>query len=452
MPATTIFRAGDRVRIIANHNSHWFRIGEIVTLVGSDGGGTGFCGNRVGPPNYIYPGEYEHYIPTPIAPRTPPNPHECSHCNHTFTPDELHEHSGDLYCDNCEGERFIMCEHCNESHAIADALEVDNEWYCGESCANEAGYYQCHDCDVWHNSDDSFSDRGNRICSSCYEDNYCSCDECGETCHIDDINRDGLCGDCRGGNGVIKDYSYKPREYLYAKMPWENTLYLGIELEVECGDYDNEEQAIKVMGWLTKHKLNDRVYIKDDGSLDNGFEIVFMPFTLQAIHKKFPMREFLAYLRKIGLTSHELGSCGLHVHISKTKMKDAHLLAGKIFFFKCREQIQAFSKRESFRFCQFDVSMPTNHADQYHGRYSAFNTAGSAATAEIRVFRGTLEYKRFQASLQFSDLFGEYIQNASLALLRARAAGVVWGDFIAYAKNKAKYAQLLQYIKANRIQ
>ncbi len=467
------YKAGDRVRIVNDRGGHCFDIGEIITLVHSTHSQQPWRGNSLDIScNWLYEDNFvlvkaAKTTATKAVPDTDTSDTDtpqctCSNCSSDCT-DEHVTIDGEVYCYDCESELFAVCEYdrCGERVAIDEAIHTQNAYFCCRTCANNAGWYKCNDCSEWLYQDDAYNDNnGDTICQSCYDDNYTCCEGCSETIHNDDSYYNestgyAYCDSCwqDEDDAIIKYYSYKPSTYLYAKMPWENTMYLGIELEVECGSKKAQEQAQKVLAWLEGKNVQDRVYIKEDSSLENGFEIVFMPATLQAIHKKFPMRDFLVYLKKIGLTSYEEGSCGLHVHLSKSKMTDRDLWAGKIFFYQCQSQILKFSGRASDRvnYCKFDQYMPKNGKQQENGRYSAFNSYGSANTCEIRVFRGTLAYDRFLASLQFSDLFGEYIQQVSVTFLKNKPKTVIWQDFIAYAGRKNKYSQLVKYVKKNNI-
>lgn len=403
------YKVGDRVRIIANTYHHGFRIGEIVRLVKSDipGQGANWCGNRVGSPRYLLECDFELVERAVLT----DGKIQCCNCGECF--DECYDHDGEWYCEDCESECFVCCEHCSGFVDRDGALGISGNYYCNAICANNDSWYCCENCQEWHNADD--------------------------------LDEDGYCAGCRQehDNGLIKEYDWQPREFVFDKMPWENTIYLGIELEVECPSSSRERSAEKVMAWLEKHNVQDRVYIKEDGSLRNGFELVFMPSTLQAIHKRFPMREFLGYLNKIGLKCEN--NCGLHVHISRKKLTARDLWAGKLFFYKCQGHLLRFSCRNGTGYCKFDTAIPVNGMKQENGRYSAFNTSATTNTVEIRVFSGTLEYERFLASLQMSDLFAEYIQQASVTYLKRDNGFGCWANFLGYAKKSRKYGQFLAY-------
>lgn len=388
---------------------------------------------------------------------------KCGCCADVITEDNASNSVDGFICESCRDNDYFYCELCKKIHHNDNLIYVNDNYFCSRRCANAKDWYECKDCNSWIYSDDSFNDdNGNLICESCYDNNYCSCENCSETVHNDNSHYDSrrgysYCESCWEGeedDHVIKSYSYKPSEYVYSKMCWENTMYLGIELEVECGSDRAEDKALLVTEWLARHGHGEKVYIKKDSSLSNGFEIVFHPITLQALHKKFPMKAFLTYLQSLKLTSHKTGSCGLHVHLSRGKMKEKDVYKGKIFFFKCEEYLKKFGARRDnkssmndediFNFCKFDKYMPLNGTEQEYGRYHALNSCNSK-TLEIRLFRGCLVYERFQASLQFSDCFGEYIQKIGMSEFN-KANHLIWKNFIDFAKRSNKYSQFIKYV------
>lgn len=394
------------------------------------------------------------------------NKTQCCTCEECF--EEVDIVDDEAYCFDCRVDKFIICEECGEYHPIEDCIVAQDHYFCGIECANEKDYFKCKDCNIWTKGDRYRDNHGNFICEDC-SSNYYICDVCSTTVHSRDIyynvsSDENFCPDCCrehvfASNEIIKKYDFKPRQFVYDKMAWENTIYLGIELEVESSN-DRDGDADKVNKWLVKNGLDKRVYIKEDGSLDYGFEIVIHPTTLQALHNNFPMKKFLEYLSKIGLESHEPGTCGLHVHISKEslptskkkwRLTNHHLLAGKLFFYKCEKYISTFSGRDDFEYCKFDDDMPTSGSSQQCGRYSAFNTSTLCPTVEIRVFRGTLDYERFLASLQFSDCFANYIQKTSVAYLKKASGADIWASFLDYAKKHSLYGQFLKYVKKEGI-
>lgn len=379
--------------------------------------------------------------------------------------DEIHSSNDGDICTSCLDEKYFSCESCDNISHNDNSICLEDNFFCSMNCAHDKGFYKCADCSSWYNSNNEggTNSNGNRICDSCVE-NYGNCYECGDTyCNIDlhyqRSTGEYYCNDCWiGQDNLIKDYSFKPSTYLYSKMAYENTVYLGIELEIECSGSPSDT-AEKVKAWLDKNKVGDKVYFKEDSSIDNGFEIVFMPFTLKALHDKFPMKRFLRHLQDLGCTSHEKGTCGLHVHISRAGLgkdnaaQNKTAYKGKLFFYKCQSYLEKLSARiskkddsgsDAFNYCKFENYMPAKGQNEY-GHFSAINISPSK-TVEIRIFRGTLIYDRCLASLQFCDAFSEYIQLISIAHLKNVSNFTIWHDFIAWVKFSGKYNQFYKYI------
>jgi hypothetical protein len=103
-------------------------------------------------------------------------------------------------------------------------------------------------------------------------------------------------------------------------------LFFGFEFEFECIDQNahrlkHENHAKKIM------KDNPNVWVKWDGSLRNGFEVVTMPMTLDwFLENKYEMTTFFDYLFDNGYALARTGISGeggaFHVHISRDFFED----------------------------------------------------------------------------------------------------------------------------------
>lgn len=109
---------------------------------------------------------------------------------------------------------------------------------------------------------------------------------------------DDDCDDCddsdyaevHDAESYIKDPSFKPVPMMHGEGP----LYLGMELELEVGEGGRGDCAYLADGWLA-----DLGYLKEDGSLDDGFEIVTQPMSFTWAMENFPWR-MLRDLRDCG--------------------------------------------------------------------------------------------------------------------------------------------------------
>ena len=77
------------------------------------------------------------------------------------------------------------------------------------------------------------------------------------------------------------------------------------------------------------------------------------------------------------------------------------------------------------------------------GRYYAVNLTNTH-TIEIRIFRGTLKYVTFAATLQFINLLLDAITEGTIQDMQA----LTWQDIVNGAK---EYTELSEYLKARKL-
>lgn len=369
-------------------------------------------------------------------------------------------------CLDCQSIRTI-----EYVFGIAQTNGQEAEIFCNGACARNYGYCNCAACGEWVHRENVQSVEitgGGHLCPTCATQ-YSPCNECSRFISNSDLLSGGVCRSCHSNHSLqIHDYSYKPMA-LFNKMAWENTRYLGIELEIEVQGSSDEkrmEVAQKIKAWLkslpvipemrlpavtVKQRSWDKlVYLKHDGSLHNGIEIVFHPITLSSFHKHFCAKDFLEFLKSNNCVISE--RCGMHVHVSKDKLSTPQLLKGKWLFYKCEQFIRKLSERSDFHYCQFEREPSKDPYNQEFGRRTALNVAGSTKTLEIRVFKSTLDYKKFLTNIQFADVFVDYIQyGAGSNFLKRSTPHQVWIDFVDYAKKQRRYQVMTNYILQNRI-
>ena len=83
----------------------------------------------------------------------------------------------------------MICQECGCADEQLFELEIDGETklVCAD-CARDLGFVRCDDCGEWVPEDESYvTADGETICESCYEDNYFTCDDCGEIHHNEDL-------------------------------------------------------------------------------------------------------------------------------------------------------------------------------------------------------------------------------------------------------------------------
>jgi hypothetical protein len=126
--------------------------------------------------------------------------------------------------------------------------------------------------------------------------------------HNDDANSYydcDYCDDCYNNrlHEFIKSYDYKPIPIFYGS----GQPHYGVELEIDCGgEYDGSAEDLNEIA----NKSNEHLYFKHDGSLDDGFEIVSHPATLEYHLNGIPWKEVMERARKLKYLSHSAATCG----------------------------------------------------------------------------------------------------------------------------------------------
>lgn len=186
------------------------------------------------------------------------------------------------------------CCHCGQIISGTPVM-VEDDSLC-ECCAEEETTL-CSRCGERIYRDDNAGDEDTPLCQSCYENHYYRCDRCGRIIYegdayyaSDDEEQDyPLCHDCyssRNRDRAIQDYYYKPEPLFRGDGP----RYFGVELEID-GAGEDDSSAREVMEIANSNGL-ENLYCKHDGSLDDGFEMVTHPMTLDYHRKEMPWKKF----------------------------------------------------------------------------------------------------------------------------------------------------------------
>ena len=347
----------------------------------------------------------------------------CSGCGQALTLDQLTPFQNELLCPGCLNERTVLCAHCGERIFRSDNCGTDTT----------------------------------PLCEDCYEDHYTHCTGCGEL-----IRRENACyrGDdpyCHGcyysmpAQG-ISDYCYKPEPIFYG----EGSRFFGVELEID-GAGEDDDNADRIMDITNAERT--LAYCKHDGSLDDGFEIVTHPMTLDFHCNEMPWAEVMEKAVEMGYTSHQAGTCGLHVHINRstfgaTEGEQEAAIARVLYFFeKFWDELLKFSRRTQSQLDRWAArygykDKPKDILDHAKGRnsagrYTAVNLTNSD-TVEFRMFRGTLKYNTLIATLEFLDCICEmavYLTDQDLQQMSwtSFAAGCTQPELVQYLKERRLY-------------
>ena len=364
------------------------------------------------------------------------------------------------YCDSCDtpylnGHNRSWRSHTERmvsTHEIVVYTQIEGDTYCG-NCADkfyednggQDNYTCCGSCEDIIHRDNTYSFNGERYCEHCHDNNVYWCEDCDEQYWADDGH------DCAEAEGVIHNYSYRPSPYFFGKGQY----HLGFELEVEARNSSRYEGASMV-----QDILGSRAYMKDDGSLSDGFEIVTHPHTLSDYQTDFNW-DFIPKLKREGFRSWNTDTCGLHVHVSRTAFgtgetpwgrsdrdqlilkRQAHELRFMKLIYDNQRQVERIAGRSGNQYATFSDKGKLVHkvkfGNQSSGRYSAINTENDA-TLEVRVFKGSLRKERVLSALEFVTASVEYTRDLKVT---SKNQALSWLRFTAYvSENMETYPNL----------
>ena len=347
-----------------------------------------------------------------------------------------------------------LCEHCKNEFSHHELFETGDGNFVCRGCLL-LYYTMCFECGNYFLDENVYTDNRITICQSC-KDSYYTCDECGDFvhyCNIYQFNDGTYCEYCfdQLTRYVINEYDFKPNPVFYG----EGEKYFGIELEIDGGGEDGEKAKI------ITDCLNEHVYCKHDGSLDEGFEIVTHPMSYEYIKKiKKNFKIMMETALDEGYVSHNAETCGLHIHVSKKffgeceEQQDLHIAKilyliekhwGKMVKFSRRteEQIEDWAKR----YCEEVESLNSTNILQKaknSGRYHTINLKNKH-TIEFRLFRGTLKFNTFIATIQFVH----HLTDLAKKLTLSEVQGLTWRQIVNINKNE--YPELIQYLRERKL-
>ena len=346
----------------------------------------------------------------------------CSHCGQEFAPEQLIPFQDELLCPACLDEQTTVCSCCGER--------------------------------IYKNDNSGTDDFP--LCEDCYDNHYERCTHCGALIHRRDTyyrGDDPYCYDCYHTLPAqgINDYYFKPEPIFYGT----GKRYFGVELEVDEGG-ESDSNAERVLDIANSGR--ELIYCKHDGSLNDGFEIVTHPMTLDFHENNMPWAEIMEEAKKMGYLSHQAETCGLHVHVNRTTFgnteseQEAAIARVLYFFEKFWEELLKFSRRTQRQLDHWAARYGykekpkdiLDHAKGHNsaGRYTAVNLT-NRDTVEFRMFRGTLKYNTLIATLELLDNICEM----AVYLTDKDVQGLSWTSFVVGCTQP----ELVQYLKERRL-
>ena len=351
--------------------------------------------------------------------------HVCEFCGHILTEEETRRFNNVEMCESCFNSHTTNCDCCGKR--------------------------------IWR--DDAEGNENTVLCERCYNEYYTHCERCGRLISYDDAcyfdgSDEPYCNGCYDvlNNAPIHDYGYKPEPIFYG----DGSLYMGVELEIdEGGECDSNAEILLD----TANAKETHIYCKHDGSIDSGFEIVSHPMTLDYHTNCMPWQELFRKALSMGYYSHQTDTCGLHVHVNrnlfgKTYQDQEDAISRVVYFVENHwNELLKFSRRTEANMnrwaSRYGISTTAKDTykkakDKHCGRYVAVNLE-NYSTIEFRLFRGTLRYKTFIATLQLV----EEICRHALQMDDCGIEGMSWSEFVTHIPESK--AELIEYLKMKRL-
>jgi len=318
------------------------------------------------------------------------------------------DNNGDVYCLSCYDDMYTTCDACGEELDRDSAVGCEGDSLC-ETCRESLTLY-CRDC-------------GNRFYAAHYQDSEI------HSCMANNDEDDET---------FIQEYHFHKAHVspiFYGGDDGMATFY-GCELEIECkDDGDRNPTARDIL-----EENSDYVYCESDGSLSHGIEIISQPMTLDWLHSN----NLWERISKIALAhdckSHETGTCGLHVHISRTGFEsDAHLKKFLVFWYSQDRIITVMARRDYSHYCSKKNlparKIPPDSFLKSYDRYEQVNLT-NRHTVEIRRFKGTLKASTIMACIELCDASRVYVAKKTYDEINNHALTEL--DFLSWVIRKSK--------------
>lgn len=352
----------------------------------------------------------------------------CENCGCVIDTDDYEEWNGQIFCIDCIEEQTTVCDCCGSRIWREEAYGDDCTSLCSHCYHHH--YTRCCCCDALLHENDAYHMDGESYCRDCYEEEFDKCES-------------------------IHEYSYKPEPKFYGKYTKEDdTRFFGVELEIDGAgkDSDYAEELLDIANVGKEH-----LYIKTDGSLDDGMELVSHPCTLDYHMNEFPWEEILHRAVRLGYRSHQTSTCGLHIHVNRDSLasgsEEQDEVISRILYFVEHHwnELLKFSRRSEYTMSRWAARYGYEHTPKAimdkakkgsNGRYAAVNLCNHH-TIEFRLFRGTLKYNTFLAAIQLVNRICEIAIHHTDETI----AKLSWFDFV----TELQEPELIQYLKERQL-
>lgn len=222
-----------------------------------------------------------------------------------------------------------------------------------------------------------------------------------------------------------------------------NALVFGVELEMEPKDSHSQHELIAALA--PANSVGANFLLKSDGSLNNGVELVTMPFTLaqHLDNSGVPWKETLEKVYDLAHAGRDTSSCGIHIHINKKAL--SALTIGKMLVFLNSPELAplmtTIAQRAASSYCRRSAKKLTDGTKQSESRYDMMNVSVRHPTCEVRMFNGNITVERVYKNIEFCHALVQYCRQSSLRTLAD------WGGFSQWLiAHRGEYKHLVSFL------
>lgn len=359
---------------------------------------------------------------------------ECADCSGSEDIDDGHELSNsNRVCESCY-QAYFRCDHCEEDAPRTERQRTESgRGICDRCQSRHYTYSNIQGCYIPDDSTVTFRD-SDEVVSESWAENYGYQTDSGDWYQDEEnVPRTGL----HPYEDNVLDWCKYDR-----KLVERGALLFGVELEMEPTGRAEQADLIDALGGITGKKF----ILKEDGSLDDGVEIVTIPLSLEDHTTRFGWEEVLDPLRSIAKSGVDTDNCGMHVHINKAALSPLQI--GKMLVFLnsalLRNQITIIAQRESNTYCKRSDKKFTDGRGISEYRHDVANVG--FATVEIRMFRGNLRADRVLKNLEFCHALVLFCRDASLTEVER------WDGFATWLlKRRSQYPHLVNFLAEKEV-
>lgn len=339
---------------------------------------------------------------------------------------------------------YTYCDWCGQYEENDKISAVDNHKLCRKCLASFA--HKCDYCGRYTLRYRHTVDTDKYCCPECRRTHTHACAICEDLYEklenmviMEDFDLP-ICKDCDPDYfSVINDYHTMKDNgnyTFYTDAPRSDKLCMGFELETTSGNED-EDSRVPYANHVA-HIFKNFLKFENDCSIgDGGFEMISQPASLDylmSLGDKF--KEAWDYLSKNGYTSHNSGCCGLHIHVDRQffgAQEDSCIAKIIFLMMKYKNQFMKFSRRKEsqLEWCEMfsrnsDIPLLVK-TGRDGSRYMALNLTNNN-TLEFRLWRGTLNYATFIATLKFTNRICNLVKDTGIIQLNQMSWEDILGD------------------------